>query len=214
MDGHHPGQVSQGSAGVVVETPVFRIEELSAEELLAAYKPDEILGYCANCGNHGSVWSCPPHRFDPSEFIEGFKYVYVISGAVSMLGFEEQTDGIVHYYEMRRVINRALLDFEATVPGSVSLYAGHCDACKPCTRTKGAECIKPDQCRYSLESLALDVEQLIKTHFGESLQWVAGKTPEQLLVVPALLSPVRVDLKLFFQALEKCTMDASPISPD
>ena len=186
-----------------MKPPLFKIKELSSAALMKAYKPEEIMGYCAHCGNHDSVWSCPPHRFDPAEFIKGFAYAYVVSGSVSMIGFEEQTDALVHYYEMRRPINRALLSFEAAVPGSVSLYAGHCEACKPCTRTKGEECIHPNLCRYSLESLGLDVSEIIETHFGESLQWGAGKTPDKLLVVPALLSPVKVDIASLIQTLEK-----------
>ncbi|MDF7825718.1 DUF2284 domain-containing protein [Pontiellaceae bacterium B12227] len=193
----------------MMKPPVFKIKEVTQSELLKAYKPSEILGYCAHCGNHDSVWSCPPHRFDPAEFIEGYSFAYVVSGAVSMCGFEEQADAVIHYYEMRSKINQALLAFETTVPGGVSLYAGHCDACKPCSRTQGEECVYPDLCRYSLESLGLDVEMLIETHFGESLQWVAGKMPKQMLVVPALLSPVEVDIPSFIQALETGVVGAA-----
>ena len=94
----------------------FRIKEVPAAELLDAYKPDEIWGHCANCGNHGSVWSCPPHAFDPAGFLYEYAYAYVLIGEVSLKGFESMEDSIPFYYDQRRKVNRAVLKLEATVP--------------------------------------------------------------------------------------------------
>lgn len=186
----------------MTQTTLFEIKELPAANLLASYKPETILGFCANCNNHGKVWSCPPHNFDPAEYISGFSYAYIVSGSVSMVGFETQTDATIHYYEMRKRINRTVREFEADAPTATALYAGHCDACKPCTRIQGKDCVYPELCRYSLESLGLDVAELIEVHFGESLQWVAGKPPEKLLCVPALLSHQKINQSQLFQSLE------------
>lgn len=171
-------------------------------ELLEACKPEEVWGHCANCGNHASVWSCPPHDFDPCEFIKGFKFAYVLVGTVSLVQFNEQKKAVSHYYEERRRINRALLAFEATLPDSVCLFAGHCDACDECSRIQGAGCVRPDLCRYSLESLGLKVSDITSTHFNESLKWSRGSVPEKLLVVPALLCRQKVNPAGLVQALE------------
>ena len=171
----------------------LRIKEVSPEKLLETYKPDEIWGHCSNCENHGAVWSCPPHAFDPVEFFNGFKTAYVLIGEVALTGFESQDLAIAHYYEMRRRINRALLDFEKTVDGAVVLFAGHCDSCGECTRVGGAPCNKPELCRYSLESLGLKVSDITNTYFGEDLQWAKGKTPEKMLTVPAFLTPSEIN---------------------
>lgn len=166
----------------------FRIKEVASVELLEAYKPDEIWGHCGNCGNHGSVWSCPPHAFDPVEFFKGFEFAYVLIGEVSLKGFDSMDDAVKHYYDQRRKVNRAMLALEKTVPDSVSLFAGHCEACDECTRLKDEPCDKPELCRYSLESLGLKVSDITEKFFNESLQWSKGTTPEKLLTVPALLT--------------------------
>jgi predicted metal-binding protein len=160
---------------------------------MQAYKPKEIGGHCANCGNHGAVWSCPPHAFDPVEFLQRYQHVYVIIGTVYLQGFETQAESIDYYYRTRTRINRAVLACEKTAPGSVSLFAGHCDACETCTRTLGNACVHPEKCRYSLESLGLKVSLITEHHFGESLQWAAGKAPDKLLTVPALLTREEVN---------------------
>lgn len=202
MDGYHTGQIPEVGQHAMTGATLFSIKEIPAADLLASYKPEEIQGCCSNCNNHGNVWSCPPHRFDPAEFIRGFAHAYIISASVSMVGFETQTNATIHYYEMRQRINRAVREFEAEAPSSTALYAGHCDACKPCTRIQGDDCIQPELCRYSLESLGLDVAELIEIHFGESLQWVAGKPPEKLLCVPAILSQEKINQNALFQSLE------------
>lgn len=183
----------------------FRVVKRAPADLLAAYKPDEIWGHCAQCGNHAKVWSCPPHSFDPVPLIERFAQVYVVAATISLTGFDTQAEAMVHYYGQRRRINRALLTFEATVPGAVGLYAGHCDACEPCTRPAERGCAHPGRCRYSLESLGLDVSGLMETFFDERLQWAAGEIPKQLLAVPALLSPTPIDQEQLIQTLKQGT---------
>ena len=181
----------------------FRVKELGSSALLEAYKPEEIWGHCAHCGNHAGVWSCPPHSFDPIEFIKGFPFAYVLIGSVPLTSFTEMNEAVEHYYEERRRINRALLAFESTVPDSVGLFAGHCDACDECTRLQGLKCIRPDLCRYSLESLGLKVSDITQMHFDESLKWSSGSVPEKLLTVPALLSHGRIDAAELIQCLER-----------
>lgn len=171
----------------------FRIKEVSPYTLLETYKPDEIWGHCSNCGNHGKVWSCPPHAFDPVEFLKGFGFAYVMIGTVSLEGFDDQKKAIEHYYAARRKINCAVLQLESLQDGAVSLFAGHCEACDDCVRKEGRACIHPEKCRYSLESLGLKVSDIMETHFDEKLQWAKGKTPEKLLTVPALLTHKPLD---------------------
>ncbi|MDF7800798.1 DUF2284 domain-containing protein [Pontiellaceae bacterium B1224] len=184
---------------------MFEIRQIETEELLEAFEPDEIWGHCSQCGNHAAVWSCPPHRFEPVEWIRHFRFSYVVVATISLAGFEKQAEAIEYYYEMRRIINDAMRGFEPLVPGSVSLYAGHCDACAACTRVQGMECVHPERCRYSLESLGLKVSAITETYFEDNLEWVDGQTPDRLLVIPALLSPVEINQSDLFQALEKST---------
>jgi predicted metal-binding protein len=184
----------------------FRIKEMSPAVLLEAYKPDEIRGHCSTCGNHAQVWSCPPHAFDPVEFLKGFNFVYVMIAAVSLKGFDEQGKAIEHYYAMRQEINRAVLKLETMQEGAVALFAGHCDACDKCTRSSGEECLYPGKCRYSLESLGVKVSDIMEHHFNEKLQWAKGKTPEKLLTVPALLTTDPMDTERILAA-EFCLLN-------
>ncbi len=183
--------------------PTFRIRQLSMNEIMSTYKPVEIGGHCANCENHGSVWSCPPHAFDPAEYLQDYPHAYVLIGTVYLSGFETQAESIAYYYRTRTRINRALLEYEKTVTDAQALYAGHCDSCEPCTRTQDTACMHPEKLRYSLESLGLKVSDITEKYFDEPLQWAAGKTPDKLLTVPALLTKEAIEqeeLLLFLEA--------------
>lgn len=181
----------------------FRVKPVLVSELLfSAFKPEEVGGHCEECGNHGRTWSCPPHAFDPASFLEEYQWAYILIGSVPLGGFKDPKKAIEFYYETRSRINRALLNYESKEEGSLCLYAGHCDACEPCSRVNGHSCIHPEQCRYSLESLGLKVSDITEKYFDVPLQWADGETPEHLLMVQALLVANKIETKPLLRALE------------
>ena len=64
-----------------------------------------------------------------------------------------------------------LLNLRRTTKISLALVSGRCLRCNPCERSKGKECITPEDIRYSLEALSIDVSSLLKNSLNEEIQW-------------------------------------------
>ena len=45
-------------------------------------------GFCKQCRNYGKVWSCPPYDFSIEEYIDRYKYIYIVGVKIV---FDEDT---------------------------------------------------------------------------------------------------------------------------
>jgi len=192
---------------------VFYSHQIRIEELLPYLKSDEVEGYCRNCPKYGAAWSCPPHTFEPDQWVRTFNFAVLMVYRIQldpMCGRDEMMD---QYYRQRSCVNQVVRLLESIYPDSVSLYAGHCDACETCKRLEGEICAFPEKCRYSLESLGFKVSDITEGFFGISLQWAKDKMPDELLTVPALLLKDAVDLheleKVFIRKLNELSSGRS-----
>jgi predicted metal-binding protein len=174
---------------MIMKRPIdFTIRSIPMESLKRYYEPEEITGYCKLCPRYSLNWSCPPHDFCVTDYIEQYSIAHVIGAKVYLSGFSEKTDSIDYYYDCRRSINSHLLQHETEISDSVILIAGHCDLCDDCTRGAPTKCKFPDKKRHSFESLGFKVSRMIEDLFDDKLQWDKGKTPDSLYVVAGILS--------------------------
>lgn len=130
----------------------------SITSLFDYYKPEEVLGYCKSCPNHGQIWSCPPYERDEAEFMKAYDEALII-------GIRTKTFG-----PTKKSLGRALIEMSKRYPVEV-LIAGNCFLCKPCTKVSGKPCAHPDQMKYSLESLGFHVSDICENLLGVSLEW-------------------------------------------
>ena len=121
-------------------------------------------GFCKQCKNYGKLWSCPPYNFSIEEYVDRYKYVYIVGvkivfdeDTLSSINTKEKissyTNETLHF--MKNKIMNEMLKLEKLYPNSTSLSAGGCNLCGNCSKLKNVQCIHPDLMRYSLESLGI-----------------------------------------------------------
>ena len=126
----------------------------------------------SGCVNFGKKFSCPP--FSPSfeKFTSNFDYLDVILYRTSL----NQYSDVSPYNRIRasNSIMKSLLDKELLAfkqSGFSVVGSGSCRACKPCGAKENIKCKKPDKKIFSLESLGVDVNQLVIDCFDIRLEW-------------------------------------------
>ncbi len=158
-------------------------------EFLAVYRaePDRVRSYCAECGNYGRCWLCPPFDYDPLERFGRFTRVRVFASKIYTEG-AGQTAQQLFEPERRRVESR-LRQLEAASGGMSLAFAGKCLYCNECSRLHGEPCRHPELARPSLESWGIDVVLLAEKLFGIPLLWSDDprRLPAYLTFVSALL---------------------------
>ncbi len=181
----------------------INIKQLSITDLLQHHHPEEILGYCSRCENHGKFWSCPPHPFDTSEYLSLFKYATIIGIKIHLEHLDSSISSIEYYHQQKIQFNKQLLKLESSLSDAKALIAGHCWHCEKCTRTSDKPCNFDEICRYSLESLGIKISDIIKVEFKDELLWKKGETPNSLYAVLAILNQSQIDQNLIKDYLQK-----------
>jgi predicted metal-binding protein len=174
----------------------YTIRELEARVPLSEYLVDcvdvpRFLAYCEACPNFGTVWSCPSYDFDPMEVWNryGDLRLYARMLIPDSPGQDEQAALFALREEKDKYLD-ILFNWEVETPGSLALAAGSCTLCAPCTRPSGRPCQKPEQMRYSIDSLGGDVGLTASRYFGYPLQWIQDDIlPDYLMLVGGLLIP-------------------------
>ena len=179
-----------------------RIEaEIDAAPYVAKYRDTQrVQGYCAQCGNFGKVWGCPPLPADGDDCVSGFNRVNLYGIKVAF-----DNEMLQHTYttdESRKIVEQALDEvwaewlpklyaMEADNPGS-RVFTGRCRLCRPleCSRANGKPCRHPDKMRHSLEAVGFDVVKTTRDLLGIELQWGRdGHLPPYLTLVTAIFLP-------------------------
>lgn len=83
--------------------------------------------------------------------------------------------------------------FENKLSG-IMMSNGSCRLCKPCNKKKELSCKRPNDMRYSMESLGLNVEQISEDFLYHKLLWYRDKTaPKYSSVLTGILTNKYVD---------------------
>lgn len=186
------------------------VKRVSARDYINNYRNAcRFIEYCKECNKYGTMWVCPPYRFEPLSRIENYKYVYIVGTKVFIdevtrhtpTNPQEQKD--ISYCimeETRKGIDGRLLGLEKQYPGSLVFFAGSCFLCskEECTRSKGQECIFPEKARSSLEAYGFDIARTTSELLGITLIWSENLVlPEYFTLVSAVFSDHEIDLVNF-----------------
>ena len=157
--------------------------------------------YCAQCGQYGRRWSCPPYDFDVEKRVEQYETVVIIGTKIT---FEKTLQQVYPTAQERnqisndamryagKVMQRQHEKWEAQYPGSYSFISANCFLCgdTPCARLEGKMCRHPERMRHSLESCGFDIGKTATSLLGIDLKWARGnELPEYLMLVTALFLP-------------------------
>ncbi|WP_066496335.1 DUF2284 domain-containing protein [Abyssisolibacter fermentans] len=177
-----------------------KTDEVSIEDLNKYHEPEKIFGFCKRCPNYNKIWSCPPHKFETSDYIDSYNYCSVVRVKIHI---KEESRANKEAKKLSRKISdnirlyfdKSLIDIERNFKDTKALYAGSCLLCNNCTRTNNSPCIKQDKMRYSLEALGFQVSGICEM-FNDKILWSSDKLPEYLMFVGAVLSKGKLDSEL------------------
>ena len=163
-------------------------------------------GFCKQCKNYGKLWSCPPYNFSIEEYVDRYKYVYIVGvkivfdeDTLSSINTKEKissyTNETLHF--MKNKIMNEMLKLEKLYPNSTSLSAGGCNLCENCSKLKNVQCIHPDLMRYSLESLGFDVGGISSKLLNFELKWATEtRLPDYFSLIAGIMTNEEIsDLK-------------------
>lgn len=206
---------------------------LPVESIAAAYKKEEVLGYCSNCSNFGNNFSCPSVDNDPSHIIKDYNYVTVIISEVPtkeisqrLSEFEGQhypsqvyTSYMKKYpnieynfgselsmyvfNHVKDAITDALLIAESTWQDTYGAPPGSCTKCETCAKADQQPCVDPDTVRYSLEAIGYKVSDIYKEAFDMELNFAREGLPEYFTSCSALFSNEPIDEQLIKALMKK-----------
>ena len=163
-------------------------------------------GFCKQCRNYGKLWSCPPYDFSIEEYVDRYKYIYIVGvkivfdeDTLSSINTKEKisnyTTETLHF--MKNKIMNEMLKLEKLYPNSTSLSAGGCNLCENCSKLKNVQCIHPDLMRYSLESLGFDVGGISSKLLNFELKWATEtRLPDYFSLIAGIMTNEEIsDLK-------------------
>ncbi|MDY6205906.1 MAG: DUF2284 domain-containing protein [Prevotella sp.] len=171
---------------------------IAADEYIRDYRDAETFcACCAQCGQYGQRWSCPPYDFDIDDYVSGYRQVMVVGTKIvfeesfrhSFATAQERNDA--SNMAMEEAIRQVVMQhrqWEERFPKSLAFVAAKCLLCEPlpCTRPLNLPCRHPDMMRHSLESVGFDIGKTAESLLNTPLRWASGVSlPEYLLLVTA-----------------------------
>ncbi|MDD3647537.1 MAG: DUF2284 domain-containing protein [Candidatus Dojkabacteria bacterium] len=147
---------------------------------------------CKNgCPNYGKKYTCPPYSPSYTDHTKGNDWLFVVAFTLSLDQFKNTK--YREYLKLRIAnsvlktrIEKLMRAFEKQLD-SKFLGTGACRLCKPCQLQSNEPCRYPQERRYSLESVGVDCNELMKKVCGKELKWYRDKkAPQYTSVICAL----------------------------
>ncbi|MDO4792925.1 MAG: DUF2284 domain-containing protein [Filifactor alocis] len=173
-----------------------RTRKISLDEMIEiGFEPQRIETYCKACSNYGKNWSCPPHFFDRESFLNTHPYIVLVIAVLEYSKDEilrnrgrEEVDKYTTktLFPLRRAFYEKLKKIERYNTDLRIFDIGNCNLCETCSREEGGACVKPDEMRYSPESLGFDVSLLLGSCFDLNLEWAGEVLPSHYISLGGL----------------------------
>ncbi|MBD3255388.1 MAG: hypothetical protein GF383_09860 [Candidatus Lokiarchaeota archaeon] len=162
----------------------------------------EVQKYCLNpkfkCPNYDQSWACPPAAPYLEKELSRYKRFFLIYSELNLEDYVEKEkvnhpkrskEKILNRLfwkendrnDLEREINNFLAEFPSDHEEKIVLWGGHCNLCekrddKQCSYPSGAECQYPNEIRYSMEAIGINVDETIKNlNLGLNLEWPPKK---------------------------------------
>ena len=179
----------------------FKLAHTDMSSFLKKYQDvDKFLSYCKECTNYNHKWSCPPLAFSPTEYLNQYKYIYLIAvqinyaqSTINELTTKEDINKFTRQ-TLRKIKNQTatqLLGLENA--HSISFSSGGCSYCCKCSRLNNQPCKKPEKMRYSLDSFGIDLGKVTENLLDIKLLWGLDKLPKYHTLIHALATNELLD---------------------
>ncbi len=214
-------------------SPEIYVKTITSEQLFDSYQFVTVRSYCQNCNCHDKNYSCPPfapsgekyivgdndiallltlldtaplnHNFEmiatreyPSETRDDYnKHGKELSPytAISMYAFDD----------MKAKVQKKLFALEKKF-GFISLPPGKCSLCSTCQRILGNACARPNELRFSLESLGFLVSDLMLRHFDYQITWTENSFSPHFTTLSAMVLSEKLPVEKIKKEFEQITI--------
>ena len=149
---------------------IFTLKAIVCEnkDLIKFMNRDYFLKLCKNgCSNYNKNWSCPPNspKFDEFSADNTNSLLVEVTSEV-----RDKEDYMEAYIENRSTLEALLskmqIDFEC-----LKTSCGTCNICKRCALLDNKNCYHPEEMRYSMEAMGMDLAKLSEEIFDHKLTW-------------------------------------------
>ena len=151
------------------------------------------------CPNYEKKWACPPYSPTFSRYsIDYSRAILVVFYCYLDQFYYTKTEYMrikASNSILKSRMDKFMRSLEEQVGGKM-ISNGSCRLCKPCTLKGGtiSRCKKPDQMRFSMEALGLDVGGISRDYLKHDLLWYKDKkAPLYSSVVSALITNMQID---------------------
>ena len=138
---------------------------------------------CTACPQYGRQFSCPPHSPILADHVGDASHATVVCLRLSLDHLDEPDPALrqrLGFYQGQRLLADELL--AARARGQPIAGCGACPSCSACAAADGGDaCRLPEQRIYSLESLGVNVVELLRHCFAIDLEW-GGPTVDVISV--------------------------------
>ena len=154
-----------------------------------------VQGFCKECPRYDTNYSCSPLKIDPHDYILSYDYVDIIKTQLfykkencKKSYTKEEFDSIIDntFQKERQLTVDSIKKEEATYEHAISL-TGPCNECANDCKNQYDKCIHPEIRRYSLASLGIDSQKILKDLFGIELILLGKSLPEYMNNLTTLL---------------------------
>lgn len=132
--------------------------------------------YCNNpkfqCPNYSKSWACPPEAPYMKDPVSQFKKFFLIYSKFNLKPLKIRNE--VDREEMENEIHKFLDNYNEDYNSKLILWDGYCRVChkedKKCTYQSNKPCRYPNEIRYSMEAVGIDVDKTVKK-LNIKLEW-------------------------------------------
>jgi predicted metal-binding protein len=153
----------------------------------------------SGCENYDRKWSCPPCNPTFTSYSKDYACCLLVLLYCDLGQFNYIKGEYLKIRASNTILksqsDKLLRYLEAELSGKM-ISNGSCRLCKPCSKKLGDICRHPQNLRFSLESLGLNVEMLSSDILGHTLQWYRNRTsPDYSSVIGGVLVKRALDLE-------------------
>lgn len=152
---------------------------------------------CRDCPDYEKSWSCPPYSPPYSRYAQKYAHGLLVLFFSPLDQFQHiEKNEIMRESNtvLRLSLEKSMRRLEKAHQGWM-LSSGICRLCHHCTcRDKSSTCRRPQEMRYSMESLGLNVTKISESFLDHPLLWnTDGSLPVYCSAIAYLLTNHPVD---------------------
>lgn len=151
------------------------------------------------CPNYGKKWACPPYSPPFSRYAFDYSRALLVVFYCYLDQFSYTKTEYMRIKASNSILKSRMDEFMRSLEkqiGGKMISNGSCRLCKPCALKGGtiSPCNRPDQMRFSMESLGLDVAGISRNYLNHELLWYKDKkAPLYSSVVSAFITNIQID---------------------